>query len=116
MVNKVFLIGNLTADPEVRASQSGTYVANVRIATNVYAGKGEDGSRKEVTDFHHVVFFGKQAETAGSYMHKGTQIFVEGRLHTSSWDDAASGQKRYRTEVIGEEFRLLGSKPREAAA
>ena len=116
MVNKVQLIGNLASDPEVRAGQTGTYVATVRLATNVYAGKAEDGTAKEQTDFHNIVLFGKMAETAGTHFHKGLLIYVAGRLHYSAWEDAASGQKRYRTEIIAEEFRFLAPKAQEAAA
>lgn len=116
MVNKVILIGNVASDPDVRASQSGTYVTKVRIATNVYAGKSEDGTAKEHTDFHNLVFFGKRAETAGSYLHKGMLVYVEGQLRHSSWDDATSGQKKYWTEVVVDEFRFLGPKPQQSAA
>ena len=116
MVNKVFLIGNLASEPEIRASQTGTYVATVRLATNVYAGKADDGTARQHTDFHNLVIFGKQAETAGAHFHKGQLLFVEGRLRNSSWDDAASGQKRYKTEVVVDQFEFLGAKPKEAAA
>ena len=119
MVNKVILVGNVASDPEVRASQGGTYITKVRIATNVYAGKSEDGTAKQHTDFHHLVFFGKPAETAGTYLHKGQLLYVEGQLRNSSWDDATSGQKRYRTEVVVEGFKFLGPKqqqPQDAAA
>ncbi|OLC02447.1 MAG: single-stranded DNA-binding protein [Chloroflexi bacterium] len=116
MVNKVLLIGNLASEPEVRASQTGTYVATVRLATNVYAGKAEDGTARQHTDFHHLVIFGKQAETAGAHFHKGQLLFVEGRLRNSSWDDAATGQKRYKTEVVVDQFEFLSAKPKEAAA
>ena len=118
MVNKVILVGNVASDPDVRASQGGTYVTKVRIATNVYAGKSEDGTAKQHTDFHSLVFFGKPAETAGTYLHKGQLLYVEGQLRNSSWDDASSGQKRYKTEVVVEGFRFLGPKQQaqEAAA
>jgi single-strand DNA-binding protein len=116
MVNRVFLVGNLTADPEVKASQKGVYVATMRLATNTYAGKAEDGSRREHTEFHQLVVFGKQAEFAGQYLHKGRLLWAEGRLQTTSWEDAASGQKRYRTEVVVDNLSLLGPKPQEAAA
>ena len=93
MVNKVILVGNVASDPDVRASQGGTYVTKVRIATNVYAGKSEDGTAKQHTDFHSLVFFGKPAETAGAYLHKGQLLYVEGQLRNSSWDDTTSGQR-----------------------
>jgi len=116
MVNRVILVGNLTADPEVRATPKGVYVANLRLATNTYAGKDEAGNSKEQTEFHRLVLFGRQAEIAGEYLRKGRQIYVEGRLQTSSWDDASTGVKKYRTEVVVDTFQMLGSKPQEVAA
>jgi single-strand DNA-binding protein len=115
MVNKVILVGNLTADPDVKATPKGTYVAKMRMATNLYLGKDESGNRKEQSEFHNLVAFGKTAEFAGQYLKKGRSLYIEGRLHTSSWDDAA-GQKRYRTEVVVEEIRFVGQKPAEEAA
>ena len=114
MLNKVLLIGNLTADPDVKATSKGTYVAKVRLATNSYAGKDDDGTRKELAEFHNLVMFGKLAEFAGQYLQKGRSIYAEGRLHTSSWDDAA-GQKRYRTEIVVDELKFIGKRPQEAA-
>ena len=114
MVNKVLLIGNLAADPDVKATPNGMYVAKIRLATHSYAGKDESGNRKEHSEFHNVVAFGKLAEFAGQYMKKGRHFWVEGRLHTSSWED--NGQKRYRTEVVAEEIRFTGNKPKEEAA
>jgi len=116
MINKVILIGHLTADPEVRATPKGVYVANMRLATNTYAGKDEAGNSKEQTEFHRLVVFGKQAEIAGEYLRKGRLLYVEGRMQTSSWDDAAAGVKKYRTEVIVDMFRMVGPKPQEEAA
>ena len=116
MVNKVLLIGNLAADPDVKATPGGTYVARLRLATNTYAGKDDEGKAKEKTEFHSLVAFGKIAEFAGTYLKKGRLVYVDGRLQTSSWDDAASGQKKYRTEVVVEEIRFVGPKPQEAAA
>jgi single-strand DNA-binding protein len=115
MLNKVILVGNLAADPEVRATAKGTYVANLRLATHSYAGKDEEGNRKEQTEFHHLVAFGKTAEFAGQFLHKGRLVSVEGRLQTRTWEDTA-GQKRYRTEVVIDELHPLGPKPQEAAA
>jgi single-strand DNA-binding protein len=114
MVNKVMLIGHLTADPEVRAMPSGVQVANVRIATNSYAGKDEAGNRKEHTDFHHLVIFGRQAEIAGEYLRKGRLIYADGRLQTRSWDDA-EGKRHWSTEVVVDSLQMVGPKPEEAA-
>ena len=116
MVNKVLLIGNLTADPDVKALPSGMYVARMRLATNTYAGKDDEGKAKERTEFHSLVAFGKVAEFAGQWLKKGRTVYVDGKLHTSSWDDAASGQKKYRTEVVVDEIKFVGHKPAEAAA
>ncbi len=115
MVNKVLLIGYLAADPEVKATPKGTYVAKMRLATHSYAGKDDEGNRKEQTEFHNLVAFGKMAEFAGQHLHKGRLIYADGRLQTSTWDDP-SGQKRYRTEVVVEEIHFVGPKPAEAAA
>ncbi|HEX9363643.1 MAG TPA: single-stranded DNA-binding protein [Candidatus Dormibacteraeota bacterium] len=115
MVNKVILVGNLAAEPDVKATPKGTYVAKMRLATNTYLGKDEEGNRREQAEFHNLVAFGKLAEFAGQYLKKGRSIYAEGKLHTSSWEDAA-GQKRYRTEVVVEEIKFLGQKPAEAAA
>ncbi|MDQ6876506.1 MAG: single-stranded DNA-binding protein [Candidatus Dormibacteraeota bacterium] len=115
MVNKVILIGNLAADPEVKATPNGTYIANLRLATNTYAGKDDDGKRKEQTEFHHLVVFGKQAEFAGQHLRKGRLLYAHGRLRTNSWVDTA-GQKHYRTEVVVDALTLLGPKPQEVAA
>jgi len=114
-VNKVILIGNLAADPDVKATPKGTYVANLRLATNTFLGKDEAAGRKEHTEFHHLVAFGRLAEFAGRYLHKGRLIYADGRLQTSSWQDTA-GQKRFRTEVIVDSFELLGPRPQEAVA
>jgi single-strand DNA-binding protein len=115
MVNKVILVGNLAAAVEVKATPKGMYVAKMRLATNTYAGKDDDGNRKEQTEFHSLVAFGKLAEFAGQHLQKGRQIYVEGRLHTSSWEDAP-GQKKYRTEIVVDEIKFVGGKPQEAAA
>lgn len=77
MVNKIHLLGHLTADPEVRATPSGTHVASLKLATNSYAGKDEQGVRKEHTDFHNLVLFGRQAEVAGEYLRKGRLMYAE---------------------------------------
>ena len=115
-MNKVLLVGHLAADPEVRASQTGLYVAKLRMATNTYAGKAEDGKRKEVTQFHNLVAFGPLAEFSGNHLHKGSLVSVVGKLQTSAWDDAATGQKRYRTEVAVDEIQFVGPKRQEDEA
>ena len=115
MVNKVILIGRLVADPELRSAATGSAVANLRLVTNTYAGKDEDGARKEHSEFHHLVRFGRSAEIAGDYLRKGKLLYVDGRLQTRSWEDA-EGRKRYTTEVVVENFQILSSRSEAAAA
>ncbi len=104
-INKVMLFGNLTRDPELRALPSGMNVVNFSLATNrTY--KDRDGKKQEQTDFHNVVVFGRQADTVNQYMKKGSSVFVEGRLQTRSWDDKASGEKKYRTEVVADRVQF----------
>lgn len=102
-LNKVFLYGNLTRDPEIRALPSGQNVANFSIATNrVY--KDRDGAKKEQTEYHNIVAFGRQADLIGQYMKKGRPLYVEGRIQTRSWE--SEGKKNYRTEVVVENFQF----------
>ena len=103
MVNKVILVGNLGRDPESRALPSGQPVTNFSLATSRRY-KDREGNRKDETEWHNIVCFGKQAEIAAQYLTKGKMIFVEGRIQTRSWDDKESGKKQYRTEVICENF------------
>jgi single-strand DNA-binding protein len=98
-VNKVILIGNLGADPEVRYMPSGDAVANVRIATSDTWKDKNTGERQERTEWHNVVFFGKVAEIVKQYVHKGSKIYVEGKLRTRKWQ-GQDGQDRYTTEVV----------------
>ncbi len=109
MVNKVILIGNLGRDPEMRSTQSGQPIATFTLATN-RRWKDKSGQKQEQTEWHQVVVWGRQAEVAAQYLTKGKQIFLEGRLQTRSWDDKQSGEKKYRTEVICENFQMLGQR------
>ena len=109
MVNKVILVGNLGRDPEVRSTPSGQPVASFTLATN-RKWKDKNGQRQEQTEWHQIVCWGRQAEIAGQYLTKGKQIYVEGRLQTRSWEDKQSGEKRYRTEVICDNFQMLGQR------
>ena len=109
MVNKVILIGNLGRDPEVRSTPSGQPVASFSLATN-RRWRDRDGNRQEQTEWHNIVCWGRQAEIAGQYLTKGKQIYVEGRLQTRSWEDRQSGEKRYRTEIVCDNFQMLGSR------
>ncbi len=102
-INKVIIYGNLTRDPEVRALPSGQQVATFSVATNrVYRDK--DKNRKETTEFHNVVAFGRLAEIIGQYMKKGRPIYIEGRLQTRSWE--SDGKKNYRTEIVADSFQF----------
>jgi len=104
-LNKVFIIGNLTRDPELKAIPSGTKVCSFSVATN-RVWKDKNGAKQEAVDFHNVVVFGRQAETTVQYMKKGSQVMVEGRMQTRSWDDAATNTKKYRTEVIADRVQF----------
>ena len=106
-VNKVILIGNLGADPEVRYLNTGTAVANFRMATTESI-KNKEGEREARTEWHRVVAFGRLAEICGEYLNKGKQVYVEGRLRTRSWDDR-DGNKRWTTEIIATRMQMLGS-------
>ncbi len=103
-LNKVFLIGNLTRDPELKALPSGTSVVNFAIATN-RVWKNDKGEKQEDAQFHNIVCFGKQAEVIKQYMVKGSMILVEGRIQTRSWD-AQDGSKKYMTEIVAESFQF----------
>ncbi|MEK7145048.1 MAG: single-stranded DNA-binding protein [Patescibacteria group bacterium] len=104
-LNKVFLYGNLTRDPELKALPSGSNVANFGLATNrTY--KDKNGAKQETTEFHNVVAFGRTAEVIAQYVKKGRPIFVEGRLQTRSWEGKEDGKKQYRTEIIVDNFQF----------
>jgi single-strand DNA-binding protein len=103
-LNKVFIIGNLTRDPELKALPSGVNVASFSIATN-RVWKDKNGVKQENTDYHNIVVFGRQADTASAYLKKGAMAYVEGRLTTRSWD-GPDGKKNYRTEVIADTIQF----------
>lgn len=105
-LNKVFLMGNLTADPELRYTPKGTAVTDIRLAINRYYA-GDNSERQEETTFVDVTLWNRQAEVAGNYLSKGRGVFVEGRLQLDSWEDKASGQKRTKLRVIGENIQLF---------
>jgi single-strand DNA-binding protein len=109
MVNKVILLGNLGRDPEVRSTPSGQSVASFSLATS-RKWRDKNGNKQEETEWHNIVVWGKQAEIAGQYLKKGKQIFLEGRLQTRSWEDRQSGEKKYRTEVVCDNFQMLGQR------
>ena len=106
-VNKVFLLGNVGKDPEIRSTPSGTTVATFSLAT-ADRRKDAQGNWSDSTEWHNLVAFQRTAEIIRDYVKKGTQIFVEGKIQTRSWDDKESGQKKYRTEILVNELSLLG--------
>ncbi len=112
-LNKVQLIGNLTRDPELKALPSGINVASFSIATNETF-KDASGAKKEKVEFHNIIVFGKTAENVAQYMKKGSQIYIEGKLQTRSWD-GQDGKKNYRTEVVAMTVQF-GSKPQGSSA
>ena len=105
-VNKVILVGNLGAAPEVRYTAGGQPVANFRLATTE-RWMNKNGERSEITEWHRVVAWGKLAETCGQYLQKGKQVYVEGRIRTRQWQDQ-QGQKRYTTEIVVQNLVMLG--------
>ena len=104
-LNKVFLYGNLTRDPELKALPSGSQVANFGMATNrTY--KDKTGAKQEATEFHNIVAFGRTAEVIAQYCKKGRPIFVEGCIQTRSWEGKEDGKKQYRTEIVVDNFQF----------
>ncbi len=107
-LNKIMLIGNLGKDPEIRVTVSGQTVANFSLATKEQF-KNKSGEREERTEWHSIVVWGRLAEIARDYLHKGKQVYIEGRLQTRKWQDK-NGQDRYTTEVVAELMQMLGNK------
>ena len=108
-VNKVILVGNLGADPETRYMPNGDAVANIRLATTESWKDKASGEKREITEWHRVVFYRKLAEIAGQYLKKGSAVYVEGRIRTRKWQDK-EGQERYTTEIEVTEMQLLGNR------
>jgi single-strand DNA-binding protein len=113
-VNKVILIGNLGADPELKYTPSGVPVVNFSLATSE-SWTDKSGERQERTEWHRIVLWRKLAEIAGQYLRKGSKLYVEGKLQTRSWDDQ-SGQKRYTTEVVVNDMQMLDQRGEMSAA
>jgi len=105
-LNKATIIGNLTRDPELKSLPSGNKVTSMSLATNSYWTDKTTGEKKEAVEYHNIVLFGRQAETAAQYLKKGQQAYVEGRLQTRSWDDTATGVKKYRTEIVADTIQF----------
>lgn len=108
-LNKVTLIGNLGADPEVRHMTNGDQVANIRLATTDTWRDKASGEQRESTEWHRVVFYRRLAEIVGQYLNKGSQVYIEGRIKTRKWTDK-DGQERYTTEIEATEMKMLGGR------
>ncbi|MEK7669361.1 MAG: single-stranded DNA-binding protein [Patescibacteria group bacterium] len=103
-INKAFIYGNLTRDPELKSLPSGSQVCEFSVATN-RVWKDKNGAKQESVDYHNIVVFGRQAELIKQYLHKGSGVFLEGRIQTRSWD-AQDGTKRYRTEIVADRIQF----------
>ena len=108
-VNKVILVGNLGQDPEVKYMPSGSAVCNITVATTDAWSDKSSGERQERTEWHRVVLFRRLAEVAGEYLHKGSKVYIEGRLQTRKWQDR-NGQERYTTEIIVNDMQMLDAR------
>jgi len=108
-VNKVILVGNLGADPEIRYLPSGDAIANIRLATTDRYKDKASGELKEATEWHRVAFFGRLAEIVGEYLKKGSSVYIEGRLRTRKWQ-GQDGQERYSTEIVADQMQMLGGR------
>jgi single-strand DNA-binding protein len=113
-INKVILVGNLGADPEIRYTPSGTAVANFRLATSETR-TNKEGQKETKTEWHRIVTFGKLAEICGEYLAKGKQVYIEGKIQTRSWDDK-DGTKKYMTEIVANTMQMLGGKDASSSA
>ncbi|MCW9718569.1 single-stranded DNA-binding protein [Avibacterium sp. 21-599] len=109
-VNKVIIVGHLGAEPEVRVMQSGESVANISVATSETWKDRNTGERREVTEWHRIVFYRRLAEVVRDYLHKGSKIYVEGKLKTRKWKDQ-NGIDRYTTEIIADSMQMLDTNP-----
>jgi len=111
-VNKVFLVGTLGKDPEVRYSQAGAAMCSISVATNESWKDKQTGEKQERTEWHRVKFFGRLAEIAGEYLKKGGQVYIEGSMRTEKYTDK-QGVEKYSTDIIASEMQMLGGKPGE---
>lgn len=112
-INKVIIVGHLGNDPEMRSMPNGEAVANISVATSEAWTDKNTGERREVTEWHRIVFYRKLAEICGQYLKKGAQVYIEGRLRTRKWRDQ-NGQDRYTTEIQGDVMQMLGTRPQSA--
>ncbi|WP_018872220.1 single-stranded DNA-binding protein [Thioalkalivibrio sp. ALJ16] len=108
-VNKVILLGNLGADPEKRETPNGVTVTNLRLATSEQWTDKNSGEKRENTEWHRVVMFGRLADIAAQYLSKGSQVYIEGKIQTRKWQDQ-SGNDRYSTEIVANDMQLIGGR------
>ena len=109
-INKVILLGNLGADPEIRYTAGGDAVATISVATSSSWNDKQSGEKREKTEWHRVVFFRRLAEVVGEYLKKGSSIYVEGQLQTNSYEDKNTGEKKFSTQIVAREMQMLGSR------
>ena len=114
-INKVILIGNLGRDPELRYTPNGVAIANFSIATSEEWKDKDTGEKQERTEWHRIVAWRRLGEICGEYLHKGSQVYIEGRLQTREWEDR-DGNKRYTTEIVAQNMQMLGRPSREGKA
>jgi len=112
-INKAIIVGNVTRDPELKSLPSGVKVVTFSIATNRFWKDTTTGERKDMAEYHNIVVFGRQAEICAQYVKKGSQVGLEGRIQTRSWEQ--DGQKKYRTEIVAENIQF-GSRPQSGGA
>ena len=109
-INKVILLGNLGADPELRTTAGGDAVATISIATSDSWKDKNTGEEQQKTEWHRVVFFRRMAEVVGQYLKKGSSVYIEGQLQTNSYEDKNTGEKKYSTQIIARDMQMLGSR------
>ena len=109
MINKVILVGRLGKDPEIKSTPGGTTVAKFTMATDEKF-TDKSGEKQERTEWHNIVAWARLAEICGQYLRKGSLVYIEGSIRTDSWEDKESGQKRYRTEIVAREMKMLDRK------
>ena len=109
-INKVILLGNLGADPEVRTTAGGDAVATISIATSDSWKDKNTGEDQQKTEWHRVVFFRRMAEVVGQYLKKGSSVYIEGQLQTNSYEDKNTGEKKYSTQIVARDMQMLGSR------
>lgn len=113
MINKAIIIGNLGSDPEIRYTQSGTQVASFTVATTE-RWKGQDGQMQESTEWHRIVAWQRLAEICGEYLHKGSKVYIEGKIQTRKWQDQ-NGNDKYTTEIVAREMKMLSPRGGEGS-